>query len=120
MCICQGSDVQSHAQAWQLEVSAESQKELVMQRCGLEIINIMNNDASLNAAAGAYQGLDRFKARKRLWADMKVRSLLGRASCKASLSLQRRKLTVPCRSGRSLWTPHLAARLATATEKPSC
>ncbi len=44
-----------------------------VQRCGLEIINIMNNDATLNAAAGAYEGLDRFKARKQLWADMKVR-----------------------------------------------
>ena len=43
-----------------------------MQRCGLEIINIMNNDATLNVAAGAYEGLDRFKARKELWADMKV------------------------------------------------
>lgn len=44
-----------------------------MQRCGLEIINIMNNDATLNAAAGAYEGLDRFEARKQLWRDMKVR-----------------------------------------------
>ncbi len=32
----------------------------------------MNNDATLNAAAGAYEGLDRFKARKQLWADMQV------------------------------------------------
>ena len=44
-----------------------------VQRCGLEIINIMNNDATLNAAAGAYEGLDRFDARKQLWQDMKVR-----------------------------------------------
>lgn len=41
---------------------------------GLEIINIMNNDATLNAAAGAYEGLDRFEARKQLWADMKASS----------------------------------------------
>ena len=47
-----------------------------MQRCGLEIINIMNNDGSLNAAAGAYEGLDRFDARKKLWADIEVRPLL--------------------------------------------
>ena len=46
----------------------------MLQRVGLEIINIMNNDASLNASAGAYQGLDRFEARKRLWADMEVNS----------------------------------------------
>ncbi len=44
----------------------------ILQRVGLEIINIMNNDATLNASAGAYQGLDRFEARKRLWADMEV------------------------------------------------
>ena len=31
------------------------------KRCGLEIINIMNNDGSLNAAAGAYAGMDRFE-----------------------------------------------------------
>lgn len=42
------------------------------QRFDLEIINIMNNDGSLNAAAGAYEGLDRFEARKKLWADIKV------------------------------------------------
>ena len=45
------------------------------QRFDLEIINIMNNDGSLNAAAGAYEGLDRFDARKMLWADIKVRHL---------------------------------------------
>ena len=43
-----------------------------MQRFDLEIINIMNNDATLNASAGPYEGLDRFEARKRLWSDMKV------------------------------------------------
>ncbi|CAL5223969.1 g6577 [Coccomyxa viridis] len=46
------------------------------KRCGLEIINIMNNDATLNAAAGAYEGLDRFKARKQLWADMQEAGLV--------------------------------------------
>jgi len=45
-----------------------------VQRFDLEIINIMNNDATLNAAAGAYEGLDRFEARKKLWSDMKVSS----------------------------------------------
>lgn len=43
------------------------------RRVGLESINIMNDDGSLNAAAGAYAGLDRFAARKQLWADMEVR-----------------------------------------------
>jgi valyl-tRNA synthetase len=45
---------------------------LSVQRFGLDTINIMNNDASLNAAAGKYEGLDRSEARKRLWNDMKV------------------------------------------------
>lgn len=42
------------------------------QRHGLPLINIMNNDASLNSNAGPYAGLDRFAARKQLWADMEV------------------------------------------------
>ncbi|NOZ50190.1 MAG: valine--tRNA ligase [Chloroflexi bacterium] len=40
------------------------------QRHGLSIINIMNKDATLNREAGAYAGMDRFAARKKLWADM--------------------------------------------------
>jgi len=38
----------------------------------LEIINIMNKDATLNENAGAYAGLDRFEARKKIWADMEA------------------------------------------------
>ncbi|MDQ7034426.1 MAG: valine--tRNA ligase [Anaerolineae bacterium] len=38
----------------------------------LDIINIMNKDASLNENTGAYAGLDRFEARKKLWADMEA------------------------------------------------
>ena len=49
-----------------------------LQRFDLEVINIMNNDGSLNAAAGAYEGLDRFVARKKLWADIEVRHLPAR------------------------------------------
>ncbi|NDJ77565.1 MAG: valine--tRNA ligase [Chloroflexi bacterium] len=40
------------------------------QRHNLEFINIMNRDATLNENAGPYAGLDRFEARKKLWADM--------------------------------------------------
>jgi valyl-tRNA synthetase len=40
------------------------------QRFNLPMISIMNKDASLNANAGPYVGLDRFDARKKLWADM--------------------------------------------------
>ncbi len=42
------------------------------QRHGLEIINIMNQDATLNANAGPYAGQDREVAREKLWADMKA------------------------------------------------
>ncbi len=40
------------------------------QRHGLELVNIMNKDATLNENAGPYGGLDRFVARQKLWADM--------------------------------------------------
>lgn len=33
-------------------------------------------DATLNAAAGNYAGLDRFEARKKLWADMEAAGLV--------------------------------------------
>ncbi len=39
-------------------------------RHDLPQINIMNRDATLNANAGPYAGLDRFAAREKLWADM--------------------------------------------------
>ena len=47
-------------------------------RHNLPMINIMNTDASLNQAAGAYAGLDRFVARKQLWADMQAAGLTVR------------------------------------------
>lgn len=47
-------------------------------RHDLPMINIMNLDASLNEEAGPYQGLDRFDARKKLWADMKEAGLTVR------------------------------------------
>jgi valyl-tRNA synthetase len=47
----------------------------VGQRHGLPIISAMNRDASMNAEAGPYQGLDRFECRKRLWADMEAEGL---------------------------------------------
>ena len=40
------------------------------KRHGLEMINIMNNDGTLNGNAGKYEGMDRFVARKALWADL--------------------------------------------------
>ncbi|EFJ41521.1 hypothetical protein VOLCADRAFT_107675 [Volvox carteri f. nagariensis] len=45
------------------------------KRRGLPLINIMNKDATLNAAAGKYAGLERFAARKALWGDMEAAGL---------------------------------------------
>jgi valyl-tRNA synthetase len=42
------------------------------QRHGLEIVSILNKDATLNENAGPYAGLDRFVARDKLWADMEA------------------------------------------------
>jgi valyl-tRNA synthetase len=41
----------------------------------LPIINVMNKDATMNANAGPYAGLDRFEARQKLWADMEAAGL---------------------------------------------
>lgn len=45
------------------------------KRHNLDIINIMNNDGTLNAAAGVYENMDRFDVRKTLWADLKAQGL---------------------------------------------
>jgi valyl-tRNA synthetase len=42
------------------------------QRHGLEIVNIMNTDATLNENAGPYAGQDRFVARENLWTAMEA------------------------------------------------
>ena len=42
------------------------------KRHGLDIINIMNNDGTLNANAGKYCDLDRGDSRTKLWADLEV------------------------------------------------
>ncbi len=46
------------------------------QRHGLPIISVMNKDATLNEEAGPYAGLERFEARKKLWADMAEQGLV--------------------------------------------
>jgi valyl-tRNA synthetase len=43
---------------------------------GLEIINILTDDAKINENGGAYAGLDRFEGRKKLWADMRAAGLV--------------------------------------------
>ncbi|MBX7236353.1 MAG: valine--tRNA ligase [Caldilineales bacterium] len=49
---------------------------IIGQRHGLPIITIMNKDATLNEAAGPYAGMERFAARKKLWADMDAAGLV--------------------------------------------
>ncbi len=46
------------------------------QRHGLPIVNVMNKDATLNDEAGPYAGMERFAARKKLWADMAAAGLV--------------------------------------------
>ena len=48
------------------------------QRHGLPIVNIMNPDATLNANAGTYEGLDRLDARKRVVEDLEAQGFLER------------------------------------------
>lgn len=49
------------------------------KRHNLQLINIMNKDATLNENAGPYDGLDRFEARQKLWTDMTAAGLTIRA-----------------------------------------
>ncbi len=45
------------------------------RRHGLQVITIMNRDATLNDQAGPYAGMERFAARNKLWADMAAAGL---------------------------------------------
>jgi valyl-tRNA synthetase len=47
------------------------------QRHGLASISVMDETAHLNSAAGAYAGLDRYKARQRILADLEAQGLLA-------------------------------------------
>ena len=42
----------------------------VGQRHGMPVINILNNDVTMNENAGPYEGMDRFKAREAIIADL--------------------------------------------------
>jgi valyl-tRNA synthetase len=48
----------------------------IAKRHGLPMINIMHPDATINEAGGKYAGLERYDARKELWADMKAQDLV--------------------------------------------
>ena len=45
------------------------------QKHDLKLLNILNKDASLNAEAGKYAGMDRYACRERLWSDMEAAGL---------------------------------------------
>ena len=45
------------------------------QRHGLQILNVLNTDATMNEHAGPYVGLDRYECREKLWADMEAAGL---------------------------------------------
>ena len=51
---------------------------LVGQRHGLPIIKVMNDDATINAYGGKYQGMDRYEARRALVADLEKEGYLLR------------------------------------------
>jgi valyl-tRNA synthetase len=45
------------------------------QKHNLRMINVMTRKATINENGGPYEGLDRFEARKKLWADMEAAGL---------------------------------------------
>jgi valyl-tRNA synthetase len=47
------------------------------QRQGLPSISVMDETAHMNAAAGAYAGLDRYKARQQVLADLEAQAAAG-------------------------------------------
>ena len=49
---------------------------LVGQRHNLEQIKVMNDDATMNAYAGKYEGMDRYECRKALVADLEAQGYL--------------------------------------------
>ena len=52
----------------------------VGRRHGLPEIDVMTDDARMSAAAGAYTGLDRFEARKKIVEDLKGQGLLEKVT----------------------------------------
>jgi len=50
----------------------------VGKRHGLPIVNIMNDDATINENGGRYAGLDRYEARKQILEELEKEGLLGK------------------------------------------
>ncbi|KAM7515840.1 hypothetical protein LguiA_005423 [Lonicera macranthoides] len=51
---------------------------LLARKLGLPILNVMNKDGTLNEVAGLFCGMDRFAARKKLWADLEETGLAAK------------------------------------------
>ena len=49
---------------------------MVGQRHNLEVINIMNEDATINENGGKFEGLDRYEAREKIVAELEEKGLL--------------------------------------------
>ncbi len=84
----------------------------VGQRHGLPLIGVLNLDATLNDnAPEAYRGLDRFKARKQIVADLEAQGFL--------VEVKKHKLTVPrCERTGQVIEPMLTDQWFVATTKP--
>jgi valyl-tRNA synthetase len=46
------------------------------ERHNLPVISVLDKEAKVNEHGGPYAGMDRFEARKRLWADMRIQKLV--------------------------------------------
>jgi valyl-tRNA synthetase len=57
------------------------------QRHGLPIVSVMNKDATMNANAGHYEGLDRYECRQRIWEDMTAQGLTVKVDDNYTLTL---------------------------------
>ena len=54
----------------------------VGQRHSLDLVNVLNPDGTMSAKAGVYAGLDRFKARKKVLADLEAQGFLRQTEMK--------------------------------------
>jgi len=85
----------------------------VGQRHGLPMIGVLTLDAQINEnAPAAYQGLDRFAARKRVVADLEAQGLL--------VDVKKHRLTVPrCARTGQIVEPMLTDQWFVAVSKPT-
>ena len=82
------------------------------QRHKLPAISVMDETAHMNAEAGAYAGLDRYEARKKVLEDLEAQGLLGRCGSTstrlANATAARRWWSRGCRRSGSVKTQPLA------------